>query len=178
MTKTPLVGILLLAATLAGCEVGTVPTDSALVSTDAASGPSGKNAAKPQRVAHGNLKFIEGYQKGYDRGLTEGKPMLVFFTAEWCHFCHQMANEAFTNDQVVSLSEQFTCILVDADAEPEVARQFHVQAYPTIQFLSPRGVPLNRIVGKKPGHQLMIAMQTALQNVARRAEADSETTTR
>jgi len=123
--------------------------------------------AKSAGVAHGNLHFIEGYQQGYKHALENGKPMLVFFTAEWCQYCHQMAKEAFVHQQVVSLSERFVCILVDADKEPEVCRNFRVQGYPTIQFLSPRGVPLNRIVGKKPGHQVTMAMQAALQTVAR-----------
>ncbi len=94
--------------------------------------------------------------------------MLLFFTAGWCQYCRQMADEAFTHPQVVRLSEQFVCVLIDADAEPEVCRQFEVTGYPTIQFLSPRGVPLERVVGKKPGHQVMMAMQAALQHVARR----------
>jgi thiol:disulfide interchange protein len=94
--------------------------------------------------------------------------MLVFFTAEWCHFCHQMADEAFTDPQVVRLAENFVCILVDADREPAICRDYQVSGYPTIQFLSPRGVPLERVVGKKPGHQVLIAMQAALQIVALR----------
>ena len=97
--------------------------------------------------------------------------MLVFFTAEWCHFCHQMADEAFTHPQVVTLAQQFVCVLVDADAEPEACKQFRVQAFPTVQFVSARGIPLNRVVGKKPGHQLMMAMQAALQSVARRTSS-------
>ncbi len=103
--------------------------------------------------------------------------MLLFFTAEWCHYCHQMANEAFTHPQVVGLSVNFVCVLIDADAEPDVCRQFQITGYPTIQFLSPRGVPLERVVGKQAGHQLMMAMQAALQNVARCAEQDDETAT-
>ena len=164
---------LVLLALLVGCEVGTEPSPTA---QKQAGGPNaGEATALPSdaagaKFARGNLKFVEGYQSGYQTALESGKPMLVFFTAEWCHFCHQMANEAFTHEQVVGLSERFVCILVDADAEPEVCQQFHVQGYPTIQFLSPRGVPLNRVVGKKPGHQLMMAMQAALQNVARRSE--------
>jgi uncharacterized protein YyaL (SSP411 family) len=98
--------------------------------------------------------------------------MLLFFTASWCEYCHQMAEEAFTHPQVVGLSGQFVCVLIDADAEPNVCRQFEVTGYPTIQFLSPRGVPLNRVVGKQPGHQVMMAMQAALQHVARRFDGD------
>lgn len=124
------------------------------------------------------LPFVNGFEAGYAKAIASGKPMLVFFTAEWCHFCHQMADEAFTHPQVVGLADRFVCILVDADAEPEVCSKFRVQGYPTVQFLSPRGVPLNRLVGKKPSNQVMIAMQAALQNVARNQEASAETTTR
>ena len=70
----------------------------------------------------------------------------------------------------MSLSEQFVCVLVDADAEPEVCRQFRVKGYPTIQFLSPRGTPLNRVTGKQPTVQLVMEMQAALQAVARRID--------
>ena len=183
------IGAWFLACLLAGCEVSTVPSPNASpeTKTDAtAAAPIGTLGAPEQqpapsvesslpmaKVERGNLHFVEGYRKGYDRALREGRPMLVFFTAQWCHFCHQMASDAFTNPQVVDLSQRFVCILVDADAEPQVCEQFGVRGYPTIQFLTPRGVPLNRMVGKKPGHQLMMAMQAALQNVARRAEANN-----
>ena len=153
-----------------GCEIGTEtpPGGTAPPPSHAAGAFDG---SANSRVARGNLKFIEGFEAGSARAAGQSKPMLVFFTAEWCHFCHQMAKEAFTHPQVVSLADHFVCILVDADREPEVCRQFQVTGYPTIQFLSPRGVPLERIVGKKPGRQLMMAMQSALQNVARRDDA-------
>jgi hypothetical protein len=79
-----------------------------------------------------------------------------------------MADEAFNDAQVVRLASQFTCILVDADAEPETCKQMHVEGFPTIQFLSPRGAPLNRLVGKRPSEQLIASMHEALQSVARR----------
>lgn len=163
----------------AGCEVGTEPSPSAQATAPAALPAVDQTASAPTAatdqasVARGYLQFVEGYQRGYQQALQQGKPMLVFFTAEWCHYCHEMANEAFISPQVVSLSERFVCILIDADAEPDVCQQFHVQGFPTVLFVSPRGVPLNRVVGKKPSHQLMMAMQAALQNVARRTEPGS-----
>jgi thiol:disulfide interchange protein len=127
-------------------------------------------AATPA-VARGNIQFVDGYQYGIEQANRKGKPVLLFFTAQWCEFCHQMANEAFVQQQVVGLSERFVCVLVDADREPEVCRQYQVRGYPTIQFLSPLGVPLNRVVGKKPGNQLVMEMHAALQAVARREAA-------
>jgi len=166
---------LLFAVLLAGCEIGTeAPPQGAAGGNPTAGAPAGAHSTVDQRIARGNLHFVEGYRPGYERALREGKPMLVFFTAGWCNFCHQMAEEAFKNPQVVGLSERFVCILVDADSEGDVCKQFRVQGYPTIQFLSPRGVPLNRIKGKQPGGQLMIAMQAALQNVAMHDAANRE----
>ncbi len=179
---------------LAGCELGTEtlpgeqssgsptaePAATAVVATDvpqAGAQAVDSPAAPPlavSRIARGNLQFVEGYAQGLQVAQAERKPMLVFFTADWCHFCHQMAGEAFTDPQVVNLAQQFVCVLVDADAESEVCRQFRVQAFPTVQFASPRGVPLNRVVGQKPGQQLMMAMQAALQSIARRPATSAE----
>ena len=123
--------------------------------------------AGPKTIIRGNLQFIDGYQAGYEAAMRQGKPMLLFFTAEWCQFCHQMAGEAFTDRRVVSLADRFVCVLIDADAERDVCHQFQVQRYPTIQFVSPRGSTLNRVTGKKAAPQLVGEMHSALQAVAR-----------
>jgi thioredoxin-like negative regulator of GroEL len=161
---------------LSGCEIGTesLPADPSRPTADAQMSdvPAGVESS---RAARGHLKFVDGFARGCAVASRDGKPALVFFTAEWCHYCHQMADEAFTNPQVVRLADQFVCVLVDADREPQVCRQFKVTGYPTIQFLSPQGVPLERIVGKKPGHQVMMAMHAALQHVARRDTASGNT---
>lgn len=152
---------------LAGCEIGV---------EEPAAAPARANGAQAatSHTARSLLRFTSDYAGASQQASREGKPLLVFFTAEWCHFCHQMAEEAFGNPQVQNLSNHFVCVLVDADAEAALCQQFQVTAFPTIQFISSRGVPLERLVGKKPGHQLMMAMQAALQNVARRSlEAES-----
>jgi thiol:disulfide interchange protein len=160
--------ILLLAATALGCEeTASLPKPVAQSAVEEPPAP---------KVARGHIRFADGFHGGYEQATREGKPMLVFFTASWCEYCHQMAGEAFVQEQVVSLSEQFVCILVDADREPDVCRQFQVRGYPTVQFLSPWGAPLNRVVGKKPGHQLVVEMHTALQALARRRAAPADAT--
>ncbi len=160
--------LLALLALKYGCELGVETPDSAVEQR-----PADGRAVGASYLAHGELQFVVGYRQGYAESVRQSKPMLLYFTAKWCEYCRQMAEEAFTHPQVVSLSNQFVCVLIDADVEPEVCRQFQVTGYPTIQFLSPRGVPLERVVGKKPGHQVMMAMQAALQHVARRSDASA-----
>ncbi len=166
---------------LAGCEIGVEqhPPPDGTVSESAVveKPPTTMRPVSPgrnPRIARGKLDFVEGYRAGYAQAARDSKPMLLFFTAQWCHYCHQMAEESFTHPQVVALSQRFVCVLVDADVEGDVCQQFQVTGYPTIQFLSPRGTPLARLVGKKPGHQLIMAMQSALQSTARRDEANEE----
>lgn len=158
-----------------GCEISDVPSgpQASTAPANAAAGTAGEEQAigpaGASRVARGRIAFVNGFRPGLELARDQRKPMLVFFTAEWCHYCHQLANEAFVQDAVVEMSRQFVCVLVDADAEPDVCREFHVRGYPTIQFLSPRGLPLNRVTGKQPGYALVQQMQAALQVVARQA---------
>jgi thiol:disulfide interchange protein len=156
-------------ALIAGCETRTENAPRAAAeSAQVESAQDEPQAAPGTTVSVGGLQFVSGYHRGFELARNQHKPMLVFFTAEWCTYCHQMEADAFTQEPVVNLSKQFVCILVDADCEPNVCRDFRVKGYPTIQFLSPRGVPLNRVTGKQPGQQLVIQMQAALQAVARR----------
>ena len=126
-------------------------------------------ASPVTKVARGKLEFVQGYADGYRQARHAGRPMLVFFTASWCHFCHQMEAEAFNDGQVAALSRQFICILVDADQEPDVCQEFRIRGYPAIQFLTPQGVPLNRLVGKQSAAELMFQMQAALEATANRS---------
>jgi protein disulfide-isomerase len=140
----------LLAAALSGC--GRADNEEAASAEDARQG----------------IQFIDGFEPGVAAADESGKPMLVFFGAKWCRYCQQMSGEAFEQPSVVELSAEFVCVRVDADAEPDVCHDFGVDGYPTIQFISPGGVLLNRIKGKKSAPQLAQEMQAALQAVARR----------
>lgn len=118
------------------------------------------------RVSLGRMQFVPDYRQGIELAAAERKPMLLFFTAAWCHYCHQMAAEAFNDANVVGLSEQFVCVLVDADREPDICQYYGVRSYPTIQFVSATGRPLNRMVGKRAASELAQQMYAALNRLA------------
>jgi thiol:disulfide interchange protein len=145
------------------------PESAAATPTHADFKPAEQSGLEAGSAAEPQTQFVRSYAEGLRQSQASGKPMLVFFTAEWCRYCHQMADDAFGQEAVVLLSQQFVCVMVDADAEPDVCRQFRVQAFPTVQFVSTRGVPLNRLVGRKPGADVVAAMHAALQSVARRS---------
>jgi thiol:disulfide interchange protein len=167
---------LFVAPLLAGCGDSAVPAVTPPAQPAAAKPAAAPAEERPQpEIVRGSLRFIEGYEAGYAAAAAQKKPMLLFFTASWCHFCHQLAADAFNDASVVSLSERFVCVLVDADREPQVCAYFRVRSYPTIQFVSARGQLLNRMVGKRPGRELSRQMHAALQTLARTSE-DKTTT--
>lgn len=112
-----------------------------------------------------NVEFVRGYSRGLGEARDIEKPMLVFFSATESVFCDQMLEETFTDEKIVGLSKEFICIKVNIEDEPSVCRQFHVENYPTVQFMSPKGVPLNRFTGKKEAGQLALEMRAALEAV-------------
>lgn len=151
---------------LAGCEI----RDQSASGQFAKAGAT--DAVDPMRrdddVARNRIDFVEGFAGGCQRARDERKPMLIFFTAPWCKYCHQMAQETFAQAAVVELSRGFVCVLIDADAETDICREFEVRSFPTVQFVSPAGVRLNRVIGKQPANQLIAQMRAALSALARR----------
>ncbi len=166
--KLPLMMGVICFAVFAGCDEGVQQrTPSKQTSSSATPVRPTESKSESRSSGYGSLRFIEGYQAGVEAAAAQKKPMLLFFTATWCHYCRQLAAEAFTDTTVIGLSERFVCVLVDADREPAVCRYFQVPAYPTIQFVSARGQPLNRMVGKRPSREVVRQMQAALQQFAR-----------
>jgi thioredoxin-like negative regulator of GroEL len=149
---------------LCGCEIR---DEAASVSPATAAAANQSSAAFAT-----NMRFVVGFQRGYEQAIAEGKPMLVFFTGRWCRYCHEMAAEALSDPDVRRLSERFVCIQVDADDEPNVCQQFQIRSFPTIQFLSRRGQLLERLVGKRPSSVVLHEMQAALDAVARTENAE------
>ena len=162
MKKTLLVGLWGLASVL-GCG-GPTPT----VQPEQQQQPA--LPSTPPTVLKGGIAFVERYAPGFEFAKRGERPMLIFFTAKWCGYCHQMVQDAFTDEAVVALSKKFVCILVDADREPEVCQEFDVRGYPTLQFMTSNGVPLNRLTGRRSAQQLLAQMEAALQAAAVRAQ--------
>jgi len=95
--------------------------------------------------------------------------MMLLFTARWCRFCEKLQAEALADPAIVELSGRFICVTVDADTQAEICGQFDIDVFPTVQFLSPGGVPLNQVRGQKSTAEFEVAMNSALRAANTRA---------
>ena len=114
----------------------------------------------------GKIPFINDFAEGRRLAAEKGMPCLLFFTAQWCTFCHQMEETAFRDPLVAQMAENFVCVIVDADREPHVCQHYSVTGYPTIQFVSSRGSVLHRLVGRQTAPNLAHGMRAALKRFA------------
>ncbi len=110
-----------------------------------------------------HVDFVTSYATALAESSQSGKPLLVFFSTAECIFCHQMLEETFHDQQVVQLAEQFVCVRVEAGTDPDICESFHIEAFPTVQFIDSDGAPLHRLLGKKEPEALASQMQAALE---------------
>ncbi len=117
-------------------------------------------------VQRGQLQFVTDSKVGSQLAKQQGLPCLLFFTAEWCTFCHQMEATAFADPAIGKLAKNFVCVLVDADREPDFCQKYEIDGFPTVQFLAADGRRLHRLVGRQSAVDLTAGMQAALERMA------------
>lgn len=71
----------------------------------------------------------------FDEVVLSGKPGFVEFFAPWCGHCRNLAPTYEQLGQAFAHAKDKVHISkVDADAERELGRRFHIQGFPTIKF--------------------------------------------
>ena len=70
--------------------------------------PRALKGVSPQLVQQlGGLHFVRDPGTGYQLASEQGLPCLLFFTAKWCTYCHQMEETAFADPTIHSLAQGF-----------------------------------------------------------------------
>ena len=75
------------------------------------------------------------------------KPVLLYFTAEWCGPCQYMRRNVFTDTGVAAAMEAYVPARIDHDARQDLIFQYQVEGMPWFGVLDPDGKPtriLNR----------------------------------
>lgn len=114
------------------------------------------------------VRFLSDFQKAARKADQEAKPLFVFFTLPDCVNSQKMVQTTFQDDEIKRLSQRFICVKVDASVDPELCERLKVEGFPTILFLSPQGIELQRLAGKQSPDHLAVQMHVAIQSTAAR----------
>lgn len=73
----------------------------------------------------------QNYSEALQKSGELGKPVLVFFTAEWCTYCQKMKAETMSNTSVQAVLSNYILVYVDTDKDRNAARKFGVEGLPS-----------------------------------------------
>jgi YHS domain-containing protein/thiol-disulfide isomerase/thioredoxin len=94
------------------------------------------------------VKWGNDLKKAAVESQQSGKPILITFTASWCHYCHKLLDETFTDEQVVArVNEYFVPVVLDADENERAVQLLGIEAFPSTVIISPELNVLGRITG-------------------------------
>ncbi len=88
------------------------------------------------------LMLIVPYAEAYEKHETDGKPMLVLVTADWCPGCVKMKNDVLPH-----VKTDYT--LVDFDKEPKLAKKLMKGTMIPQLILFRKDKSLKRVIGPK-----------------------------
>ena len=93
-----------------------------------------------------------------------GKPLFLYWGAEWCPPCHYLKDKIFTQPGFVERSREFVAVHLDGDDESaqSLGEQLDVQGYPTVMVYSADGDELLRMPSDVPVSRYAAIMQRAL----------------
>ena len=100
----------------------------------------------PVRAERNDLAWIDDMNSGMKKAKRTGRPMMVFFYADWCGYCIKMQRDVFPSYSVRNEGKKFINIKVN-DKHRKVLSKYLIRSFPVMVFLDKNGYELERISG-------------------------------
>ena len=86
-------------------------------------------AVKPEVVKPKNESF--SYQEALQESGKTGKPILVFFAADWCEYCNKMKMQTLSQEEVKNKLKNYIVTYVNVDKDPILSKKFGIKVLPS-----------------------------------------------
>jgi len=120
-----------------------------LIAMTPAAAADGRVKAKDSELAFGS-----NLERALDAAKTENKPIYLAFGAVWCPVCRQMEEQTLLEQPMQALADEFVWVKIDIDRNVTLAREWGVEATPTVFLLDPSSDVKLRIVGGAGAEEL------------------------
>ena len=125
------------------------------------------------------IKWRYSYNQAVIEAEQSAKPLLVYFTADWCGPCKQMKSWVFSdNDVAQSIEAEFVPVKIDLSEEglpdQHIADMYNVSGIPTLLTLTTNGRPISMSTGSLTKDQLMAWLDNANERYAELVVQESD----
>jgi thioredoxin-related protein len=91
-----------------------------------------------------NRDFEQAQKKAEDAK----KPLMLYFTTDWCGWCKVMERETFVDAKVQGQAARYVPVMLDAEKDGKaLAQKYKVDSYPTFVFVQPSGEVIGTLNG-------------------------------
>lgn len=102
-----------------------------------------------EQVVIAEIPWRQDPKSALDSAKEAGKPILVFVTAQWCHYCQKMKRDTWSDPQVQSVvSQRFETLRLDGDRDQHIVEKLGLRGYPATLVYTPDG----RYVDQRGGY--------------------------
>ncbi|OIV93761.1 hypothetical protein TanjilG_07664 [Lupinus angustifolius] len=108
-----------------------------------------------------SLKDLTAVALPYEQALSNGKPTVVEFYADWCEVCRELAPDVYKIEQQYKDQVNFVMLNVDNTKWEQELDEFGVEGIPHFAFLDKDGNEEGNVVGRLP-RQLLLENVDAL----------------
>jgi protein disulfide-isomerase len=125
-----------------------------------------------QHATHANephdIAWFDGSLQGaFIVAKRENRPVLLYWGAEWCPFCHTLKSKVFSRPDFIAKSHLFLPVYLDGDDDgaQKWGERFGIQGYPTLIVLDPDQHEIIRLGAGRDVAQYAALLDTALEDV-------------
>lgn len=107
-----------------------------------------------------SVNWLEWNEEAFAQATAQDKPILLDIGAVWCHWCHRMDSDTYSQPQVAALiNESFMPIRVDNDRRPDINARYNMGGWPTTAFLTPQGEIITGATYVPPAQMISLMRQ-------------------
>jgi thiol:disulfide interchange protein len=93
--------------------------------------PKKSEEKKPVERVQKVQVIAETYQEALKKSEELGKPVFVFFTADWCGYCQKMKSETMSKEEVKEVLKNYIVVYINADRDRDSVKKMKIESLPS-----------------------------------------------
>jgi thioredoxin-related protein len=125
---------------------------------------------KDAKSTSGGIAWFHDLYEAHKVSAATGRPMLILFGAEWCHYCRELENTTLKNPEVVNyISTNFVPVHLDTDKDGRVAQILKAKPIPCTVVLGPDADLMGRTFGYQDPQHYFVELEKMRQRYVKLA---------